>query len=120
MASETRRDVISIRPEATLLEAASVLTKNKIGALILKGSGGALAGIISERDIVLTLAGHGAAALTLAVAACMTKEVATCGRRHNRCNYGNHDELPLSSHAGSGRGPGRGHRLDWRHRQDAH
>ena len=75
---EKGRDVISIAAEATLLEAASVLTKNKIGALIVKGPGGALAGIISERDIVLTLAGHGAAGLILPVAACMTKDVATC------------------------------------------
>jgi CBS domain-containing protein len=76
--SEKGREVITIAPEATLLEAANVLTRNRIGALVVKDTGGALAGIISERDIVFTLAGHGAAGLILTVAACMTKDVATC------------------------------------------
>lgn len=79
--NEKGRDVITIAPESTLLEAAAVLARNRIGALIVKGPGGALAGVISERDIVITLAGHGAAGLTLSVAACMTRNVATCEER---------------------------------------
>jgi CBS domain-containing protein len=77
--NEKGRDVITIAPESTLLEATTVLARNRIGALIVMGPSGALAGVISERDIVLALAGRGGAGLTLSVAACMTKDVATCG-----------------------------------------
>jgi len=75
---EKGRDVLAIPPEATLFEAARVLTKNRIGALVVRDSGGALAGIITERDIVRAVADEGAAALALTVAGCMTKDVATC------------------------------------------
>jgi CBS domain-containing protein len=75
---EKGRDVLAIPPEATLFEAARVLTKNRIGALVVRDSGGALAGIITERDIVRAVAEEGAAALALTVADSMTKDVATC------------------------------------------
>jgi CBS domain-containing protein len=75
---EKGRDVLAIPPESTLFEAARVLTKNRIGALVVRDSGGALAGIITERDIVRAVAEEGAAALALIVVDCMTKDVATC------------------------------------------
>ncbi len=75
---EKGRDVLAIGPDASLAEAARVLTKNRIGALIVRGVDGALSGIISERDIVRAVAEEGAAALTLAVESRMTKDVATC------------------------------------------
>jgi CBS domain-containing protein len=75
---EKGREVLAIPPQATLLEAARVLTKNKIGALIVQGPQGALAGIVSERDIVKAMAEEGVEALTLLVGARMTKNVATC------------------------------------------
>jgi CBS domain-containing protein len=55
-----------------------MLTKHRIGALIVSFEDGALIGIISERDIVRAIAEEGAAALTQNVGGCMTKEVATC------------------------------------------
>src|SRR5258707_14207951 len=75
---EKGRDVLAIAPGATLAEAARVLTKNRIGALIVRDEDGALSGIISERDIVRALAEEGAAALAMSVASCMTKDVAIC------------------------------------------
>ena len=75
---EKGREVLAIGPDATLAEAARVLTKNRIGALIVRDAGGALCGIISERDIVRAVAEEGAAALAFAVASRMTKDVATC------------------------------------------
>jgi len=75
---EKGRDVLAIPSEATLFEAARVLTKNRIGALVVQVSGGTLTGIISERDIVRAVAEEGAAALALTVADSMTKDVATC------------------------------------------
>ncbi len=72
------RDVLAIPPDASLAEAAKVLTKHHIGALIVHGPDGLLAGVISERDIVRTLAEEGPIALGLPVDACMTHDVATC------------------------------------------
>ena len=46
---------------------------------MIRGAGGRLAGILSERDIVRAISEHGAAALTLPVGQVMTRNVATCG-----------------------------------------
>src|SRR5207302_926816 len=43
---EKGREVLSISPEATLQEAAVVLTRHRIGALIVRGAGGKLSGIM--------------------------------------------------------------------------
>jgi CBS domain-containing protein len=75
---EKGRSVIAIPPEATLLEAARLLTSNRIGALLVLTPEGSLAGIMSARDIVRALAEDGARALTHMVAARMTTNVATC------------------------------------------
>jgi CBS domain-containing protein len=75
---EKGRDVLAIPPEATLFEAARVLTLNRIGALLVRDTKGALTGIISERDIVRAIAEEGASALALTVNERMTKDVATC------------------------------------------
>jgi CBS domain-containing protein len=72
-------DVVSIEPGATLREAVELLTERRIGALVVTGADRRLVGIISERDIVRTLARHGAAALDLPVTEAMTRKVVTCG-----------------------------------------
>lgn len=76
--NEKGRDVVSIRPEATLQDAAAVLTRHRIGALIVRGELGTLMGIISERDIVRAVAEHGEAGLSLPVSTRMTTDVAVC------------------------------------------
>ena len=75
---EKGREVLAIAPSATLAEAARVLNKNRIGALIVRDRDGALAGIISERDIVRALAEEGAVALNGTVETHMTRDVAIC------------------------------------------
>ena len=75
---EKGRDVLAIAPGATLAEATRVLTKNRIGALIVRDEDGRLAGIVSERDIVRAVAEEGAAALLLTCEQRMTKDVAVC------------------------------------------
>ena len=72
-------DILSIEPTADLAAAAKLLSTHRIGAVIIRGAGGRLAGILSERDIVRALAEHGAAALDLPVGQVMTRNVATCG-----------------------------------------
>jgi CBS domain-containing protein len=71
-------DVVSIEPTADLAAAAKLLTSRRIGAVVILGAGGRLAGILSERDIVRALAERGAAALLLPVGQVMTRNVATC------------------------------------------
>ena len=46
---------------------------------MIRGAGGHIAGILSERDIVRALAEHGTAALALPVGQVMTRNVTTCG-----------------------------------------
>jgi CBS domain-containing protein len=72
-------DIVGIEPNADLAAAAQLLSKYRIGAVVIRGAGGRLAGILSERDIVRALAEHGAGALTLQVAKVMTRNVTTCG-----------------------------------------
>jgi CBS domain-containing protein len=72
-------DIVGIEPNADLAAAAQLLSKHRIGAVVIRGAGGRLAGILSERDIVRALAEHGAGALTLQVAKVMTRNVTTCG-----------------------------------------
>jgi len=72
-------DIVTIEPTANLAAAAKSLSTHRIGAILIRGPGGRLAGILSERDIVRALSDHGADALTLPVGQVMTREVATCG-----------------------------------------
>ena len=71
--------IISIEPTADLATAAKLLSKHRIGAVLIRGAGERLAWILSERDIVRALSEHGADALALPVGQVMTREVATCG-----------------------------------------
>jgi CBS domain-containing protein len=72
-------DIVSIEPTADLAAAARLLSTHRIGAVVIRGAGGRLAGILSERDIVRAVAEQGAAALTVSVGQVMTRKVTTCG-----------------------------------------
>jgi len=72
-------DIISIEPTADLTAAARLLGAHRIGAVVIRGAGGRLAGILSERDIVRAISEKGAEALALPVGQVMTRNVATCG-----------------------------------------
>lgn len=76
--SRKGRDVVTIAPSATLLEAAKLLAKRRIGAVVVTGADHRVAGILSERDIVRALGERGASALDENVAAVMTRKVTTC------------------------------------------
>lgn len=71
-------DVISVPSDATLSEAARLLARKRIGALIVRDAHGQLAGIISERDVVRAVANDSVSALAKSVSSYMTKAVATC------------------------------------------
>ena len=72
------RDIIGIADSATLADAAGILASHHIGALMIQDSGGALAGIFSERDLVRAVAEDGPLALNRSIAGYMSRQVTTC------------------------------------------
>ena len=70
--------VITIGPDETMEAAARLLHEKHIGALIVRGDDGAVAGVLSERDIARGIAVSGAASLTMAVRDFMTSKVVSC------------------------------------------
>jgi CBS domain-containing protein len=76
-------DIIDIEPTADLKTAAQLLSAHRIGAVVIRGAGGRLAGILSERDIVRAVSEHGSAALALPVGQVMTRNVTTCTEDDN-------------------------------------
>ncbi len=71
-------DVITARPEVAILEIAKILAEKKIGAVLVTAQDDALAGIISERDVVRALAEHGTKLGKVKVSDFMTRELITC------------------------------------------
>ncbi len=72
------RAVTTAGPDMTLLEIADKLAAKRIGAIVVVGARGEVAGIVSERDIVRVLAEQGPASLKRPVSETMTKHVVTC------------------------------------------
>ncbi len=70
--------LISVAPDESLQHAAEVLTRERIGALLVLKPNGDIAGIISERDIIRAVGVNGADVLARPVAELMTKEVTCC------------------------------------------
>jgi CBS domain-containing protein len=73
-------DVATAQPHLALSEIARILAGKRIGAIVITGEDGALAGILSERDIVRAVAQRGPAALEDAASEHMTAKVVTCTR----------------------------------------
>jgi CBS domain-containing protein len=72
------RDCVTIAPDASLAEAARLLSQHRIGAVVITGPELRVVGILSERDIVHQTAKSGEGALKQSVASAMTREVVTC------------------------------------------
>ncbi|KGK78855.1 hypothetical protein PM03_12745 [Thalassobacter stenotrophicus] len=70
--------VFSVAPSDTIATAVNILRDKKIGALVVTTSDGALAGILSERDIVRKLAETPGQTLPQLVSENMTENVITC------------------------------------------
>jgi CBS domain-containing protein len=77
--SGKRGDVVTIEPTADLAAAVKMLADNRIGAVIITGPDKRVAGILSERDIVRSLAERGPSVLSEQVGQVMTRKVVTCG-----------------------------------------
>jgi CBS domain-containing protein len=71
-------EVVKIRDNRSIAEAATALTENKIGALLVENDDDAIVGILSERDIVGGMGPHGADLHDVAVSELMTADIIRC------------------------------------------
>ena len=78
MISDKGSKVVSVLPTDSVDRVSHVLRDARIGAVIVLDEAGAMAGILSERDIVHGLADRGADVLGEPVSNLMTREVRTC------------------------------------------
>ena len=51
--------LISVVPESTVAEAAKLMTQRGVGAVIVRGAGGEIAGIFTERDVMCRVVADG-------------------------------------------------------------
>lgn len=70
--------VESVDENATVADAVAMLSRKRIGALVVTQGEGRMAGIVSERDVVRTLGTEGAGLLKKPVSSIMTRKVLTC------------------------------------------
>ncbi len=75
--SKSSHNVITIAPDATVRELLALLAEHNIGAVIVSTDGGAVDGIVSERDVVRKLNGDDTV-LDAPVSQIMTAAVQTC------------------------------------------
>lgn len=73
------REVETVTPQATLMQAANALAARRIGAVVVVDEHRKVHGIISERDIIRVLAKSGPAVLETPVGSVMTRNVISCG-----------------------------------------
>jgi CBS domain-containing protein len=71
------RDVVTTQPQRTLAEVVEVLVTKNIGAVVVANDQGKVIGILSERDIIRTVAKRGTAVFNDSVSMHMTAEVIT-------------------------------------------
>ncbi|MGY1732602.1 CBS domain-containing protein [Geodermatophilus sp. SYSU D01045] len=71
-------DVVTVAPDQPVRAALALLAEHRIGALVVSRGGGAVDGIVSERDVVRALHASGPEVLDGPVSALMTAEVRTC------------------------------------------
>ncbi|MDA5195114.1 CBS domain-containing protein [Govanella unica] len=72
------RDVYTVGPDISVLEAVQELRKKRVGAMLVCDTAGAILGVLSERDIVRALADGGMTILAEPVHVLMTREVVSC------------------------------------------
>ncbi len=78
--SKGSADVVTIRPDLKVGEAARILSENRIGSLVVSTEGDTAEGILSERDIVRELGRRGPTCLDDSVADMMTSKLVTADK----------------------------------------
>lgn len=99
-------DIVTIRPDATVADAARLLAEKRIGAVVVSENGSSADGILSERDIVRALGRNGAEILGNSVSDLMTRKLSTCTTGEDaltvleRMTEGRFRHLPVVNDAG--------------------
>lgn len=70
--------VVTIGPEASVADAANILSARRIGSVVVSSDNKTALGILSERDIVREIGKRGGGCLTETVESMMTKKLVTC------------------------------------------
>ena len=78
--SKGDHEVITVKPDSLVSDAAQTLAERRIGGLIVSHDGREVSGIISERDIVRSLAVRGAKCLDEKVVDLMTRNPVCCSK----------------------------------------
>ena len=73
--------VITVTPQTLVSEAAQILAERRIGGVIVSKTGETADGIVSERDIVRSLAVRGVNCMTERVSELMTRNPVCCSRQ---------------------------------------
>ena len=71
--------VVAVEPGVTVPDVAATLRRERIGAVLVRDRDGALLGIVSERDIVRSIAEEGPESLNKSAADLMSRSLVTCG-----------------------------------------
>lgn len=70
--------VITVRPADSVQSIVDILARHRIGAVVVVDEAGAIAGIVSERDVVRAMAGDLAGVASRTAGDIMTAKVVTC------------------------------------------
>ena len=98
--SKANVNVIYVAPKTTIAEAAAILTKNKIGTVIISEGGKKAVGVLSERDIVRAIVHRGAQALNAHMDDFMTRKNCDLSVRGNcRSSFDDHDRQAVSTYS---------------------
>ena len=71
-------NICSVTPEQPVGDALAIMMQHRIGAVLVVDSGGGIAGILSERDLVRAMSKNGKAVFDKRVGDLMTTPVITC------------------------------------------
>ncbi len=74
-------DVVTVTPTATVAEVVELLAARRIGAVLVADRGALPLGIVSERDVVNSLAANGARTLQMTAGQLMTRALRTATSR---------------------------------------
>jgi CBS domain-containing protein len=72
------RDVFTTTRDVVVMRVVERMRLERVGAFVVSGDGHRVEGIVTERDILSAIAGHGADALGMRVGELMTRWVRTC------------------------------------------
>ena len=73
--------VVTVTPQTLVSEAAQILAERRIGGVVVSKNGETADGIMSERDIVRSLAVRGVSCMTDRVSELMTRNPVCCSRQ---------------------------------------